>query len=271
MLSGAVLGGALGAANDSQAVGGAAAGAAIGALVCAARAKDADNDGVRDDDDRCPGTFPGATVDQNGCELDFDGDGVVDRLDECPDTPSGVNVDSRGCELDDDGDGVVNSKDQCPGTPAGAAVDADGCELDSDGDGVLNSKDQCPNTAPGTAVDNNGCDLPPYYTLNGVYFEFDSARLTADSTAALDDALEILNRHEGLEVEIAGHTDSKGTDAYNQKLSERRADSVMQYLVDHGIDAGLLSAKGYGESEPIADNATDEGRAKNRRVEMRHK
>jgi OOP family OmpA-OmpF porin len=269
VLTSGIVGGTAGAIAESEAVGGAVAGAAIGALFCARRV-DGDDDGVRDDDDRCPDTFPGATVDQNGCELDFDGDGVVDRLDECPDTPSGATVDARGCELDSDGDGVVDSKDRCPGTPAGARVDANGCELDSDGDGVVDSKDQCPGTAAGTPVDNVGCDLPPYYTLNGVYFEFDSARLTADSTAALDDALEILNRHADLVVEVAGHTDSRGTDAYNQRLSERRAASVVKYLVAHGISAERLTAKGYGESEPVADNATDEGRAKNRRVEMRH-
>jgi OOP family OmpA-OmpF porin len=268
LMTSAIAGGAAGAALDGNAGGGAVGGALIGLLVCNKR--DADGDGVPDDDDRCPGTYPEATVDQNGCELDFDGDGVANRLDECPDTPSGASVDARGCELDSDGDGVVNSKDRCPGTPAGAKVDASGCELDGDGDGVVDSQDQCPDTAQGTPVDNQGCDLEPHYELNGIYFEFDSARLTADSKTALDGALEILNRHSDLVVELAGHTDSRGTDAYNQGLSERRAKSVMQYLVAHGISEDRLTAKGYGESEPVADNATDDGRASNRRVEMRH-
>jgi OOP family OmpA-OmpF porin len=270
VLTGAVVGGATGAAVDSAAPAGAAAGAVIGAIWCAARPGDADGDGVRDEDDRCPGTTAGVEVDQNGCEPDFDGDGVPDRLDECPDTPSGARVDASGCELDSDGDGVVNSKDRCPRTPAGAGVDANGCELDGDGDGVVDSKDKCPETAAGQPVDNDGCDLVETYTLNGVYFEFDSAKLTADSKAALDDALEILQRHPGMEVEIAGHTDSVGTDEYNQGLSDRRARSVLKYLVEHGASADMLTAKGYGESEPVADNETDEGRARNRRVEMRH-
>jgi OOP family OmpA-OmpF porin len=234
------------------------------------RHKDADGDGVIDEDDRCPGTFEGAAVDQNGCELDFDGDGVADRLDNCPRTPSGARVDSNGCELDSDGDGVVNSKDQCPDTPAGAAVDANGCELDDDNDGVVNSKDQCPDTAEGQPVDNTGCDLQEHYALNGIHFEFDSAKLTDDSTEAIHDALAILKRHPDLVVEVAGHTDSKGGDAYNQALSERRANTVRREMVLHGANAANLKAVGYGESEPVADNDTEEGRALNRRVELRH-
>lgn len=267
-LAGVAIGGAAGALGDSdRGVLGAAVGAAVGAAICAG--KDKDKDGVKDQNDRCPDTFPGAEVDQNGCELDFDGDGVPDRLDECPDTPSGARVDERGCELDSDGDGVVDSKDRCPNTPAGARVDENGCELDDDGDGVVNSQDRCPNTPADTAVDNNGCELEPAYEMIGVNFEFDSATLTADSKAALDDALKILGRHTQLIVEIAGHTDSTGSAEYNQKLSERRAESVRDYLVNNGVDSNRLTVKGYGESEPVADNATREGRAKNRRVEMR--
>lgn len=268
---GLLVGGLAGSTDDFDAVKkGAAAGAIIGSVVCALMHKDEDGDGVADDDDRCPGTFPGAAVDQNGCELDFDGDGVVDRLDECPDTVSGARVDARGCELDSDGDGVVDSKDQCPATPAGARVDEKGCEFDTDNDGVVDSRDQCPETAAGTPVDNTGCDLPEHYSLKGVQFEYDSARLTADSVAALNDGLEILKRHADLQVEVAGHTDSRGTDEYNLGLSQRRANAVRDYLVNHGVAASRLVTKGYGESQPVADNATDAGRALNRRVELRH-
>lgn len=271
LIGGVLGGGAAAAAEDSDAaIGGAALGAFAGAVICAFLDGDEDGDGVKDKKDRCPGTFKGAEVDQNGCELDFDGDGVPDRIDECPDTPAGAKVDARGCELDSDGDGVANSKDRCPNTPAGAKVDEYGCEFDSDGDGVVDSADKCPGTPAGTAVDNTGCELAEAYELKGVNFEFDSARLTADSTASLDDALKILMRHKDLEVEIAGHTDSTGADGYNQKLSERRAAAVRDYLVGHGVDAVRLTVKGYGEAQPVADNATKEGRAKNRRVEMRH-
>ncbi|MFT5138824.1 MAG: OOP family OmpA-OmpF porin [Lysobacterales bacterium] len=270
MVAGLTVGAATGIAGDSEdGRNGAMAGAIIGGLWCALKNKDADGDGVQDDDDRCPGTFAGAEVDQNGCELDFDGDGVVDRLDQCPDTPSGARVDANGCELDSDGDGVVNSKDQCPNTPAGASVDSNGCELDDDGDGVVNSKDQCPDTAQGQAVNNEGCDLAEHYTLKGIYFEFDSAKLTTESMDAVQNALSILKRHPDLVVEIAGHTDSKGSDSYNIALSQRRANAVMHELLAHGVNAANLSARGYGESEPVADNGSDKGRAMNRRVELR--
>ncbi|NNL95828.1 MAG: OmpA family protein [Xanthomonadales bacterium] len=271
MAAGLVVGAAAGATDDAEAVREtAAAGAIIGSLVCAFMRKDADGDGVHDDDDRCPGTPKGAEVDQNGCQPDLDGDGVPDSDDQCPDTASGARVDARGCEVDSDGDGVKDSADRCPGTVAGAAVDSDGCELDSDGDGVKDSADECPETEAGVAVDNRGCDLPQEYRLKGIYFEYDSARLTSASVAAIKDALTILNRHEDLQVEIAGHTDSRGTVEYNQGLSQRRADAVLRELVAKGIDPARLTARGYGESQPVAGNDTDEGRAKNRRVELRH-
>jgi OOP family OmpA-OmpF porin len=267
---GAVAGGGVGAIDDSDAaVTGALIGAGIGAIFCGG--KDTDGDGVPDSRDRCPGTPPGSQVDEFGCELDDDGDGVPNSEDRCPNTPAGVKVDAFGCELDDDGDGVPNSKDRCPNTPAGAKVDANGCELDSDGDGVVDSKDRCPNTPAGTAVDNYGCPLTDAYTLHGINFEFDSAKITSDSKATLDDALQILNRHPNLMVEIAGHTDSIGSAEYNQGLSERRARAVMDHFVANGISASRLTYRGYGETMPIADNGTPEGRAQNRRVEFRQK
>lgn len=271
MAAGLVTGAAVGATDDAEAVREtAAAGAIIGSLVCAFMRKDADGDGVHDDDDRCPNTPKGVEVDQHGCQPDFDGDGVPDADDQCPDTVAGARVDANGCELDSDGDGVKNSADRCPNTPAGAPVDANGCELDSDGDGVKDSVDECPDTEAGVAVDNRGCDLPPEYRLNGIYFEYDSAKLTGASMAAVNDAFEILKRHDDLQVEIAGHTDSRGTEQYNQGLSQRRAETVLRELVAKGIDPARLTARGYGESQPVASNDTDEGRAKNRRVELRH-
>ena len=106
-------------------------------------------------------------------------------------------------------------------------------------------------------------------SLKGVNFEHDSARLTASSTATLDEAIATLQRRSDIQVEVAAHTDSQGSDDYNMGLSERRAASVMQYLTSNGIDAGRLTAKGYGETQPIADNKSAEGRAENRRVELR--
>ena len=259
--------GGVGIIEDDAAAGGLVVGAIIGGVICARQ--DTDADGVRNSQDECPGT-PGGSVDSRGCVNDSDGDGVADNLDECPGTPAGEAVDARGCESDSDNDGVADRLDQCPGTPAGAAVDANGCELDADGDGVVDRLDECPGTPAGTAVDNSGCELESPVVLEGVNFELDSSELTADSTSTLDDAVEILKRHSDLIVEIAGHTDSQGATEYNKGLSERRAQAVSDYLVAHGVNADNLSAKGYGESESVADNGSEEGRAANRRVELRH-
>ena len=243
--------------------------AAPSATPVPAAPKDSDGDGVPDDMDRCPGTPAGARVDAQGCELDSDGDGVVDRLDKCPNTPRGARADAQGCELDSDGDGVVDRLDRCPNTPAGARVDAQGCELDSDGDGVVDALDQCPNTPRGDQVDAKGCTLASTLQLKGVNFDYDSAALRADARPILDEAVTILKRYPQLRVEVAGHTDDRGSDAYNLDLSQRRAQAVLDYFVQMGIDAARLVPKGYGETAPVADNATDAGRAKNRRVELR--
>ena len=175
------------------------------------------------------------------------------------------------CAMSDtDADGVKNYKDDCRGTAAGGIVDGRGCELDSDGDGVVDSMDRCPNTPKGTPVDNYGCPLAAEYKLEHVNFEFDSAKLTDGSSAMLDEGVKILKRHSDLKVEIAGHTDSQGAEEYNQGLSERRAQAVADYLIAHGANGSNITVKGYGESQPVADNGTKEGRAANRRVELRH-
>ena len=142
---------------------------------------------------------------------------------------------------------------------------------DSDGDGIVDSKDKCPGTPPNTRVDGDGCPLPKVIQLKGVTFEFNKARLRPDSKTVLDTVVEIMKRYPDMQVEVAGHTDNVGTDAYNQKLSERRAQAVRQYLIDAGIASGNMTAVGYGEKEPIATNDTDEGRELNRRVELRIK
>ncbi len=232
---------------------------------------DSDGDGVPDETDRCPGTPAGAVVDARGCEIDSDGDGVVDSKDQCPDTRRGARVDANGCEIfgDSDGDGVTDNVDQCPNTPRGAKVDARGCELDSDGDGVVDSKDRCPGTAAGVRVDVNGCEIKGKIDLPGVQFELNSANLKADTTAILDTAAATLRLNSDLKVEVAGHTDSQGAESYNQTLSQQRADAVRQYLISNGASADMLTARGYGEAQPVADNGTREGRAQNRRVELR--
>jgi OOP family OmpA-OmpF porin len=139
---------------------------------------------------------------------------------------------------------------------------------DLDGDGVINEHDKCPNTRPGAVVDLDGCEVEAVIELEGVHFDFDKATLKPEAKAILDEAAALLNKHERVVVEVAGHTDSMGPDEYNQGLSERRANSVRDYLVEQGVRASRLSAKGYGEGMPVASNDTKEGRAENRRVEL---
>jgi len=134
-------------------------------------------------------------------------------------------------------------------------------EGDADGDGVLDSKDKCPNTPKGAIVDKDGC-----WAFHGVLFDYDKASIKAGFENVFDNAIKVLKLNPGLTVEIQGHTDSRGSDAYNQTLSKNRALSVKQLLVNNGIAASRLTTKGFGESNPVASNDTDTGRAHNRRV-----
>jgi OOP family OmpA-OmpF porin len=202
--------------------------------------------------------------------IDSDGDGVPDDIDQCPDTPHGVRVDAKGCPFDSDQDGVPDYLDKCPNTPFGVKVDAQGCPLDSDGDGVPDYLDRCPGTPHGLKVDASGCEIEEL-VLRGVNFETASAQLTAESASVLDAVVVTLRQRPNARAEIHGYTDAVGSEAYNQKLSERRADSVVDYFVNHGIPAQNLSAKGFGKANPIASNATAEGRAENRRVTVEFK
>ena len=244
---------------------------------------DADGDGVFDGIDQCPDTPKGWPVDAKGCPLDSDGDGVADGKDKCPNTPKGCTVDANGCPADADGDGVCDGLDQCPNTPKGCRVDARGCPIDSDGDGVCDGIDQCPGTAKGVTVDAKGCPPPPppppppafipapkqELFLEGVYFETNSAKLKSGSGDTLDKVAASLKANPDVKIQVAGHTDSTGTHAYNMKLSDARAKSVMNYLVSKGVSAAQLTEKGYGETEPAGDNKTADGRAKNRRVGLK--
>jgi len=251
---------------------------------------DSDGDGVLDVNDKCPGTPRGIKVDVFGCPLDSDGDGVPDYLDKCPNTPAGVKVDDRGCPFTDaDGDGVPDYLDKCPDSPKGIPVGKDGCPLDSDGDGIPDYLDDCPNTPPGLkvlpngcalvgdcrrprpgeAVDAKGCALDKRFILRGVKFEFDSDRLTKPSEKILVEVAETLKSYPTVKVDVEGHTDDVGSDAYNQSLSERRANVVKKFLADRGAVGTNLKPIGFGESVPIDTNATEAGRDNNRRVEFK--
>ena len=212
--------------------------------------------------------------------LDSDNDGVSDLEDRCPSTPHGVKVDASGCPLDSDGDGVYDYMDKCPDTPRGAKVDMQGCPVDSDGDGVYDYMDKCPATPPGIKVDALGCPLPVptksaevtqlgTWIYKDVQFDFDKSNLKPSSYPTLDEIAAGLKAQPTVKVEVQGHTDSIGKADYNEDLSERRAKSVVKYLIDKGIAPERLVPEGYGETRPIATNKTAEGRARNRRVELK--
>ncbi|MFV0436538.1 MAG: OmpA family protein [Desulfopila sp.] len=142
-----------------------------------------------------------------------------------------------------------------------AMYDLPAIDGDDDMDGVLNSRDLCPDTPRGVKVNEDGC-----WVHTGVLFDFDKATLKPEYKQELQGAPKIFAENPDLQVTVEGHTDSVGTDMYNQKLSERRARAVVNYLESLGVPASQLSSVGYGESDPVASNATPEGRAKNRRV-----
>ncbi len=170
-------------------------------------------------------------------------------------------------EPDTDADGVVDSRDECPETPAGAVVDSKGCTLDSDADGVADYKDQCPNSAPGAQVNELGC--VDALVLDGVNFHTASAELT-DPAKAILLPIAIAKRTHYIDTELVihGHTDSVGSNAYNQVLSKNRAESVRDFMITHGCNGDKLSTLGHGEDKPLVGNDTTEGRTKNRRVEL---
>jgi OOP family OmpA-OmpF porin len=185
-------------------------------------------------------------------------------------------VDARGCPVDADGDGVVNSADACPETPAGTRVDGRGCALpqDTDGDGVVDPSDDCPDTAADTRVDARGCAIvfpvgETTLVLDGVTFSSGRAELALDAQTILDRVAASLLEAKDVNVEVQGHTDNTGSRAANLRLSTLRAQAVRDYLVRKGVPAERLSARGLGPDVPRAPNTTADGRAVNRRVELK--
>jgi outer membrane protein OmpA-like peptidoglycan-associated protein len=251
----------------------------------APRPGDRDGDGYRDDVDRCPDVPENwnGFQDEDGCpdDPDLDGDGIPDSLDSCPNLPEDKDgyLDDDGCpDPDNDGDGILDKLDRCPDEPEDpdGYEDGDGCpDPDNDKDGVPDLEDACP-IDPGPA-DNKGCPKKPALVVvtssqiritQQIHFEFDKARIKPDSFPILDAVVKVLVDYPDISLEIQGHTDNKGTPAYNKKLSQDRADSVRLYLMGKGISGARLTAKGFGQEVPIETNATDAGRAKNRRVEF---
>ena len=243
---------------------------------------DSDNDGIFDGIDACPGTPQGAVVDARGCPVDNDHDGVPDGLDRCGDTPAGAMVDASGCPRDSDDDKVYDGLDKCPGTPKGCVVNSNGCPTDSDQDGVCDGLDECPDTPANAKVDRAGCPIivsdketqlleTGMIRLQNINFATGRAEILPESRAALDEVGNILARWPDLRIEIGGHTDSRGTPAKNLQLSKARAQAVLAYITDKflELDPDQFTAVGYGATRPIADNKTELGRSKNRRVEFK--
>ena len=254
--------------------------AAIGFVDSVGCALDTDGDGVEDYKDMCPNTPEAARgkVDTIGCPLDTDGDGVPDYLDECPDTPKEAygKINAKGCPMDSDGDGVPDYLDECPNTPEAARghVDNKGCELDSDGDEVPDYKDECPTVAGSKA--NKGCPEIKrevrqllQKAMQGIEFETGKSTIKKKSFPLLDQIADIFIENANYVIEVQGHTDNTGKADLNKTLSQKRADAVKDYMVKKGVEASRMTAVGYGQEVPIADNATKAGRQKNRRVEFK--
>lgn len=232
--------------------------------------KDKDGDGVLDKADGCPDIA--GPIENHGCPWeDSDGDNILDKDDQCPEVAG--PIENKGCPWkDSDNDGVLDKDDACP-EEVGPAEN-NGCPWpDTDGDGVLDRDDNCPKVSG--SVTNKGCPEVTeevQKTLNAyaktILFNSGKATIKVESTHVLIDIIKILNEYPNAKFTVEGHTDSIGSEQANQKLSEERALSVKNFLIEKGIDASRLKSIGYGESKPIATNMYKEGRAENRRVEI---
>ncbi len=248
------------------------AGAKVYANGCAI---DSDGDGVPDYLDKCSDTPTGVRVNANGCPMDSDGDSVPDYLDKCPDTPAKIQVDSNGCPMDSDGDGVPDYLDKCPDTPEWAKADANGCPIDSDGDGVPDYLDKCPNTVKGAKVGANGCPKGVEKEVSTITLGADAAfksgkyDLLPGAYRSLVTLVLTLKEHPNYKAVVNGYTDSIGKTESNLILSQKRAQSVADYLVSQGINRNRLEIVAHGEADPIASNSTPAGRAQNRRVDIK--
>lgn len=254
--------------------------------------KDNDADGIEDRFDECPddGEDIDSFEDKDGCpDKDNDNDGVPDISDRCPMSPETMNDyrDEDGCPDepeygDRDGDGFADDLDRCPHQPEDrdGFEDQDGCpDTDNDNDGIPDSADACPNQRElfNGVEDSDGCPEAGRVSVEGgsikiterIYFETGRATIQARSHSLLDEIAEVLRTNPGLKkIRIEGHTDNVGNEMTNLRLSQARADSVRAYLVKAGIASGRLESRGFGESYPLTSNDTQDGRARNRRVEF---
>ncbi|MEM9452889.1 MAG: OmpA family protein [Myxococcota bacterium] len=234
---------------------------------------DTDGDGILDPDDECP-TVPGVP-EYNGCPIpDTDGDGILDPDDECPETPGLEEF--NGCP-DTDGDGIRDLDDECPEEPG--VPEYFGCPIpDTDEDGFLDPDDKCPlqpENKNGYQDEDGCCDVIPKEVkrftgvIRGIYFQTNKAKIRKKSERVLREALKVFRDYPDFNVEIIGHTDSRGRREYNLDLSDRRAASVRQWMVDREIAPTRIITRGAGPDEPLAPNNSRRGRAKNRRIEFK--
>lgn len=230
---------------------------------------DSDGDGIPDNKDACPQE---AGSESNGGCPDTDGDGIIDKDDSCPSVAGSTEM--NGCP-DTDGDTVADNLDKCPniaGDPAN-----NGCPwADRDNDGIADKDDACPDEA-GIAA-NNGCPAEPTGLIefinsskSTITFSLESVKINEDGTASLEELVALMNKYPKANLVLEGHASSDGPSNYNQKLSEKRAESVKTFLTDAGVDASRLEAVGYGEDQPAEDNATQKGRKANRRAKINRK
>jgi outer membrane protein OmpA-like peptidoglycan-associated protein len=248
---------------------------------------DSDGDSVADALDRCPDTPRGVAVNSTGCPVDLDGDGVANEQDRCADTPHGATVDANGCPMDSDRDGVWDGLDQCPDTPANTRVDPSGCPVEqpqAQAQPAPQPQQVMPAPVapvvpvaapapPAPAVDTSAGAFPlpavdasmplPNVTFTG------TAVLTSAAQAELDSIAATINRMPGSRWQISGYWDNSDVPARTLRMSQLRAVAVKSYLLGRGVSSASLMAMAFGSQFPVADNGTEEGRAQNRRVEIK--
>jgi len=247
---------------------------------------DRDCDGIADSQDQCPTraeTYQGF-MDEDGCpdSPDTDGDGIPDCLDACVLVAEDADgyLDADGCpEPDNDLDGILDEADKCPleAEDLDGFQDEDGCpDPDNDGDGVPDVRDLCPNVIGPSDAPRPGCPEQSMAVLKTceieiqqmVFFDYNRATLQARSSLVLNAVAEVLKNNKNVAVEVQGHTDDQGSEAYNDNLSNKRAASVVRYLVQQGVQIDRLSWRGFGKRQPLVSTVGEEARAKNRRVQF---
>jgi len=246
------------------------------------KSTDTDKDGIFDSLDKCPDTPANVKVNSSGCPIDSDNDSVYDYADNCPDTPDGVSVGKNGCPFDSDGDGIFDYLDKCPDTKTGITIDETGCEykeytqkieekqkpviinvVDKDNDGIPDDIDLCKETPKGAKITKQGC-----WDIVNILFDFNKWDIKQFYFNALEEIKRVMKLNPNLVINLIGHTDAIGSDNYNKILSKKRSKATRDYLIKLGIKPERIIPLGFGESMPVDSNDTEEGRRKNRRVEI---